>query len=625
MQADRTPRDQLAAHRVFGLLPPDTLALLAERSRRLRCGAGSIVVNPDQTLVDLMLIEDGTVGLSDADAGWTLQLRSGECFGAGLSPMHQPAGWQARAETDSRLLLLPADDLAGICRTCPWLAQFFPLLAARGILREEQQAPAASGRSGPDGTLSLLSTPVRSLIKRDPITVAPTEPIRAAAALMREQRVSSVLLVEQGHLFGLVTDRDLRNRVIAQGLSSDRPVADIATLAPITLDAGATAFEAMLLMARQNIHHLPLMEGQRIAGLITATDLTEQQSLSAVYLVGDVYKQDTVDGLAPISGRVRLLQQQLASADASAYATGHIVTAITDALTVRLIHLAEARLGPAPIDYVWVAAGSQGRNEQTARSDQDNCLILDDAFDEPAHGDYFRAFATFVCDGLDACGYVYCPGEMMAMTDTWRQPRRVWMRYFSQWINTPEPTALMLTSVFFDQRAIHGKASLLDSLRRDVLRLTRGNTLFLAHMVGNALSRRPPLGLFGQIAPIRSGEHAGTVDLKHGGTGPVVELARIFALAGAIDAVNTNDRLELAAQSGEVGEQGARDLRDAFEFIGKLRIAHQARQTGSGRPADNFLLLAELSNFERSHLKAAFSMVNGLQDLLGQRYLAGRF
>ena len=97
------------------------------------------------------------------------------------------------------------------------------------------------------------------------------------------------------------------------------------------------------------------------------------------------------------------------------------------------------------------------------------------------------------------------------------------------------------------------------------------------------------------------------------------------AQAGAIDAVNTNDRLERAAQSGEVGEQGARDLRDAFEFIGKLRIAHQARQTGSGRPADNFLLLAELSNFERSHLKAAFSMVNGLQDLLGQRYLAGRF
>ena len=116
----------------------------------------------------------------------------------------------------------------------------------------------------------------------------------------------------------------------------------------------------------------------------------------------------------------------------SACSTGHIVTAITDALTTRLIDLAEAKLGPAPIDYVWVAAGSQARSEQTARSDQDNCLVLDDGYDEALHGDYFRAFSRFVCDGLTACGYIHCPGEMMAMTDTWRQPRWRWMQYFEQ-------------------------------------------------------------------------------------------------------------------------------------------------------------------------------------------------
>ncbi|MHB8951305.1 MAG: putative nucleotidyltransferase substrate binding domain-containing protein, partial [Rhodoferax sp.] len=300
--------------------------------------------------------------------------------------------------------------------------------------------------------------------------------------------------------------------------------------------------------------------------------------------------------------------------------TGHIVTAITDALTIRLIQLAEAQLGPAPIDYVWVAAGSQARSEQTAKSDQDNCLILDDNFEEAAHGAYFRAFSKYVCDGLAACGYIHCPGEMMAMTDTWRQPRRVWADYFHTWVDQPKPKALMLTCVFFDLRAIHGKAELLESLRREVLARTKGNSLFLAHMVGNALKHRPPLGLFGTISLIRGGENARTIDLKHSGIVPIVDLARVYALAGGIAAVNTHDRLEAVGQAGEVSEQGARDLRDALEFLAKLRIAHQARQTQQNQAPDNFLALEELSNFERSHLKEAFSVVQTLQGVLQNRY-----
>jgi CBS domain-containing protein len=432
-------------------------------------------------------------------------------------------------------------------------------------------------------------------------------------------------LVEQGQLFGLITDRDLRNRVVAQGLDSGQPVADIATLAPLTVSANSPAFDALLLMARHNIHHVPVMDGQRIAGMITATDLTEQHSTSAVYLAGDIYKQTTLEGLSQISTKVKHLQQHLAAADASAYSTGHIVTAITDALTVRLIQLAEAKLGPAPIDYVWVAAGSQARSEQTAKSDQDNCLILDDAYDEVLHGEYFKTFSKFVCDGLAECGYIHCPGEMMAMTDTWRQPRQRWAQYFQKWVNQPEPKALMLTCVFFDLRAIHGQSALLDGLRRDVLQRTKGNSLFLAYMVGNALKHRPPLGMFGTISLIRGGKNPGTIDLKHSAIVPIVDLARVYALADGLAAVNTSDRLEAAAQAGEVSAQSARDLKDALEFLAKLRIAHQARQIQSGQSPDNFLSLDELSNFERSHLKDAFSVVQTLQGVLGQRYQSGRF
>jgi CBS domain-containing protein len=479
--------------------------------------------------------------------------------------------------------------------------------------------------SASDPHLNLMTTPVRALLRRPPVTLPPTVSIRAAAEVMRDQRVSSVLLVEQDHLFGLVTDRDLRNRAIAAGLDTAQAVLEIATVAPLTIRIDAPGFDALLMMARHNVHHLPVMDGQRIAGMITATDLAEQHSTSAVYMVGDIYKQDSPEGLVAAAAKVKSLQWHLANAGASAYSTGHIVTAITDALTGRLLQLGERTLGPAPVDYCWVAAGSQGRNEQTAKSDQDNCMILDDAYDEAAHGAYFAALSRYVCDGLDACGYVYCPGEMMAMKDTWRQPRARWAEYFHGWVDTPEPEALMLTCVFFDVRPVYGRADLLTGLRASVLERTRGNRLLLAHLVNNALSRHPPLGLFGGIAPIKSGDHKGTVDLKMNGIVPIIDVARICALAAGHDAVSTQDRLRSAAESGEINAKDAHDLRDALEFLASLRIRHQAQRIAAGQAADNYLELEELSNFERKQMKDAFAVVKNIQDVLGQRYQAGRF
>lgn len=606
----------LASHRVWGHLDEVSRAAMQNRWVCEPVRQGDVLLAPGQLNQRLGLVLRGTVSLQDPDLGLSISLQAPDMFGLGATPAQPLATWQAVAASDGEVAWLAPDVLTALCDSHGSLAYFFPSLP---------RVAADAGASESSASLNLLSTPIRNLIKREPITLPPDTPIQTAAAMMRDLRVSSVLLVAQEHLLGLVTDRDLRNRVVAQGLDISRPVSDIATLAPMTVDANSPAFEALLLMARHNIHHMPVMDGQRIAGMITATDLTEQHSTSAVYLAGDIYKQTTVEGLARISGKVKQLQQNLAAADASAYSTGHIVTAITDALTIRLIHLAELAYGPAPIDYVWVAAGSQARNEQTAKSDQDNCLILDDAYDEATHGAYFKAFAKFVCDGLAACGYIHCPGDMMAMNDTWRQPRRQWAQYFHKWVNQPEPMALMLTCVFFDQRAIHGNAELLDSLRRDVLARTQGNSLFLAYMVSNALKHRPPLGLFGQISVIRGGENARTIDLKHSGIVPIVDLARVYALAGGVAAANTHDRLAVAAQTGEVSAQSARDLRDALEFLGKLRIAHQARQTRQHQAPDNFLALEELSNLERSHLKDAFSVVQTLQGVLGQRYQSGRF
>src|SRR3990167_109886 len=605
--------EQLRQHRIFGLLSEGSRQRLADTLVVQSLEAGEALEAVDAAHPRLYWLLSGAMTLLDAQAQPVVTLQPGELFG--LQAARATGVQSAQARTPSELVSLDSAQVEELRGETPALGYLLHHLdqdgaSALGTADARSVAPA----------LNLMTTPGRAITRREPITLPPQTSIREAAQVMSEQRVSSALIVEQGLLFGLVTDRDLRNRVIATGMDTARPLIDIATLAPLTIDVQNPAFDALLLMARHNIHHVPVLDGQRIVGMITATDLTEQHSTSAVYLAGDIYKQGTVEGLQQAATKIKRLQQSLAAAEASAYSTGHIITAITDAITSRLLQLGEARFGPAPVDYVWVAAGSQARSEQTAKSDQDNCMVLDDRYDEALHGAYFKSLSQFVCDGLNACGYVYCPGEMMAMTDTWRQPRRRWADYFARWTGQPEPKALMLTCVFFDLRAVHGQSALLDGLRRDVLERTRGNTIFLAHMVGNALTHTPPLGMFKGISTARSGEHKGTIDLKHSGVVPIVDLARVYALAGGDAAVNTHDRLLGAAAGGSISEQSARDLRDALEFMAFIRIQHQARQIAQGLPPDNHLNPAEISNLERTQLKDAFTVVQSLQSVLGQRY-----
>lgn len=491
--------------------------------------------------------------------------------------------------------------------------------------RKLAEAPLLNAETAAPDDPAWLSQPIRGLVRRSPVVIEPEGTIQQAAARMRDAKVSSVLLMRGSELLGIVTDRDLRNRVLAEGVEGTQPVQQIATLRPRTLAANAAAFEALLLMTEQGIHHLPVEENGQIIGVLTAGDLAQRQSTSAIYLVREIGRQSDIPGLARAAARVADLQRQLAASTTPASTTGRIVTSITDAVTRRLLQLAHADMGPAPIPYVWVAAGSQARREQTARSDQDNCMILDDAYDEPVHGEYFRALSRFVCDGLDACGYVHCPGEMMAMTDTWRQPLARWKAYFDQWIHRPEPKALMLTSVFFDLRTIGGEPTLLDALRAQTLAATRGNSLFLAHLAGNALQHRPALGWLGQLSTEGAGEYRGRIDLKHKGAVPVIDLARIFALAAGAPEVNTFDRIEAAAREGTLSASAAKDLAEALEFIGRIRLDHQARQTAMGERPDNFVAPSELSNLARRQLQDAFKVIQTLQSVLQQRYGGGSY
>ena len=608
-------RDFLASHHPFDQLTIDALnGVLGDiEIRYLRRGTD---IRNDGGLMDsLYLVRTGAVELQGHEGDLLARMAEGDMFGYRASYREGQDDIHGKVIEDCLVYQFPAEAVDDLCDQHPQLDYF---LAPVGGDRLRDAITHVEDDS--KSQFSMMTTHIKDLIKRNPVIMPPTATIRETAIMMSEERVSSILITQDEKLKGIVTDRDLRNRVVAKGLDFDLPITEIMSTETCTADVDAYAFEAQLQMARQNIHHLPVVDGDKVAGMLTATDLTKHHTTSAVYMVGDIYKQNDIESLQDISSKTPDLLVNLAAADVTADSAGHVITSVVDALTCRLIQLAQEKLGSSPVLFAWLAAGSQARSEQTAKSDQDNCLLLDDSYDEKEHGEYFQQLARFVCDGLNACGYFYCPGDMMAITDEWRQPIKIWKQYFSKWIEQPEPKALMLTCVFFDLRCVYGDRNLFRGLRKHLQDKCRGNRIFLAHMAGNALTHRPPLGFFRNFVLIHGGDHNHTFDLKHTGIVPIVDLARVYTLAAGINVVNTQDRLRAVAEGGEVTEEGARDLQDALEFVSFLRIEHQARQIRAGKEADNFMSPVDLSNFERNHLKDAFSVVRTMQNVLSQRY-----
>jgi CBS domain-containing protein len=481
---------------------------------------------------------------------------------------------------------------------------------------------------GADDGFAMITLHVRDLMKL-PMLVGRNESIQQVARQMSEVNAQTAMVTEDdASLCGIVTDVDFRRRVVAEGLSVHLPIADIMTVNPLTLSSRDQASEALLLMARRNIRHVPVMDGKDVVGVISASDLLRSQSHNAVYLVGDIFAAAHVERLAELSKVLPKVMVGLVKNSLPASDIGQAITSIGQAIVRRMLALAEEKFGAPPVPYAFVAAGSLARREQTAHSDQDNGMILSDDYNEAEHGEYFRNLARYVSDGLNACGYVYCPGDVMATNDQWRQPLAVWRGYFETWINKPEAKALMYASIFFDLRCLHGDESLLTDLQEEILKKTKASTLFQAFMASNALSHRPPLGFFRGFVldKEKDGSDEKGMDMKKRGVVPVIDLARVFALAGGLSPINTWERLDAIADEGVLLSQASvNDLRDAFEFISMVRLQHQAKQIEKGQSPNNYVPPEELSALERRHLKDAFEVIATTQTIMASRYQADRF
>lgn len=564
--------------------------------------AGERVYTIGEPLNGVYIVMSGAIETLDYSGTLVSRLTTRETFGERGFLRDGHAASTARVVRESEVLHMPAQPFRRLLGTYPWFERYF----------SRPQRPYVPGAD-------FSARRVSELMTRNPFHCAPGTTVNEAARTMRRHHVSSLGVTEPGTdcLIGIITVRDLANRVLAENRDGATTlVGDIMTLTPQTLPPAALGTDVLRHMFEHNIGHLPVVEHKRFVGMITQTDLTRYEAISASAMLYAVSRASDVGELASTSRRVPEFLVRLVGASQPHEVVTRQITDITDAITRRLLALAEAELGPPPVPYLWLACGSQGRQEQSGISDQDNCLFLDDTV-KPADMLYFEALARRVCDGLNACGYVFCPGDMMATNPRWRQPVHVWRDYFRGWALTHTPQSHMLASVMFDLRPIAGTQELFQDLHIETLENVAKNSIFIAHMIANSLERMPPLGLIRGFATERSGPYRQHIDMKLRGVIPITDLARVYALQGRLTEINTRARLLAAGDACVISASGSRDLVDAYDVIATMRLESQARAIKYGSPPSNYLAPAELSDLERNHLREAFIIVRTMQSAAG--------
>jgi len=612
----------LRQHAPFRDLDEDTLARIGGAIDVRYCKAGTRIVEFGQEAQFWHIVRSGVVEVYRRDGTLYNRLTEGGYFGEFGLLHRKKVRFPAVAQEDSLLYLLPEPVFTELFEGNEGFADQVEIEDRTRLHKAVSRQQAGN---------SLLSATVGSLVEREAVAVSAHTSALEAARCMTEAGVSSLLLINEGadgdgadHLAGILTDRDLRTRLLAQGLPLDTPVADIATTEVVRIEHHRQVFEAMLLMLRHKVHHLPVTRGHRTLGVVALSDIIRFESNNSLFVVGRIGRAQSVDELEALVPEVHASFVRMLGEDASARVTGQAMSAIGRAFKQRLLELAEQALGPPPVPYCFLALGSMARQEQGVVTDQDNALVLDNRFEPALHDAYFEALARFVTEGLARCGYSLCTGDVMATNPRWRQPLRVWQGYFRDWIEKPTAEGLLHSNIFFDLDGVHGRTEWADSLRRDTARLARQHPRFLASMARNALLRTPPLGFFKGFVLETDGRQSAGINLKRRGTAPLSDLIRVHALSVGSQALNSFERLDEVIGAGILPPGRGPDLHDALEFLCFVRFRTQAEDLKSGQEPGNSVDPERLSDFERKSLRDAFLVLGQAQDYLKFRHQSAR-
>jgi CBS domain-containing protein len=602
--------DFLRLHPPFDALSrADVEAVAASAEIEFHLAGTTIFAEGEKPVEYVRVVRTGAVEI--VDAGVVLDLLGvGELFGHGSMLSGLPAGFTARAHEDTLCYRIGADVAVRVLAR-PESVGF----VARSLLttRGDAVGEAAAMRSSPGSGRDPAHQPVGSIIRSPPVIVEPSTSIREAARLMTEAGATAVCVRLAGSSLGIMTDRDLRSRVVASGVSGEAPVSTVMTAPAYTVAPDRLGGGVLLEMLDRGIRHFPVVSARgELVGVVADLDLIAVETRNSFYVRRMIAAAASVEDLVAASRQLPAMVLALSESRLAATSISAIYSVVLDALTRRMVELAVAELGESQAPFAWLALGSQARREAVPSSDVDSAIVWYGDGDEFTIRPHLHAIGNRVVAGLYACGLRSDAHGASASDVLFVRSEESWRRVAHSWLEEPtQEKALILTSVLVDSRPVWGIH--VGTPVAEEFGLAPNHPDLLRLMARFALSYRPPTGFLRSLVVEHSGERRGQLDLKHGGVIPIVDLARWAAMSAGVSFSSTAERLRAAAQAGTLPQSDAHTLLEAHELIVGLRVEHQLEQLRAGVAPDDFIDPAELSPLTRSHLRAAFRAVAAVQ------------
>jgi CBS domain-containing protein len=600
--------DFLRAHPPFDTLDEEALARVAGSAEiEFHAARRAILDQAEATSHHAYVVRRGSVELV-IDGRLLDLLGEGEMFGFASVLAHAPLGFIARAHEDTLVYRIPEDQIRPVLER-PDAVRFIARSMDKGVRllagHDREPPPSAGGR------------PVQELIRAPALVCSPDTGVQDAARTMVETGATCVV-VDLGEALGIVTDRDIRTRVVAAGAAPDTPLSQVMTAPAWTVTADLSGTEALLEMLDHGIRHLPVLAPERrLIGVLDDVDLMASERRAPFRLRALIARSTDRGSLAEAAAELPATLIALHDAGLTSAAISRTIASIHDTVTRRLIELAHDELGPPPVPYSWLAMGSFGRYEPFPSSDVDCALAWDGPDDHPQLRGWMTELAQRVLDGLSAAGLEPDRQGAVATSPLFARSIEAWEATARSWVEHPDrDRGLMLLSVVVESDTVWGPTAAEERLAAAFAR-TPDRERMLARLAAAALMERPPTGFLRHFVLHSSGERKGVLDIKHGGLLPIESLARWGGLAARVSAASTRARLRAAESAGTLDAADARLLRDAFELVCALRMEHQIEQLRAGEEPDDLIDPRSLAPVTRTSLKEAFRSIATVQRGIG--------
>lgn len=590
-------REFLSVSAPFDQLDDDQTSALCQQAQLLYLAPENVNALIDANKQAVFLIQSGQFSVKDSQEP-VRHLSEGDYFGYPAVMDNTAYPLEVKVDKPGLVFCFTAQSFATTLSHAEVNAFFISL--RQGALQNQAMS---------DSNSMWLYKSLKDVVEVAPVMAEISTSVREAAQIMTENRVSSLLITEHGKLIGIVTDRDLRSRVVATGLDVSHSVAEIMTTQPAKISRNRTMFDAMSLMSEHNIHHLPVIElkTQEPIGMITASDIIRHQRGNVLFIIGELSKADSLYELTRLSWQLPHYFASHAKRAGDFDIAGKVLSQATDIMTRKLIQFYQREHGQAPMRYCWLVYGSQAREDQTMGSDQDNGLLLEARPDENQAA-YFAGMSEYVCKGLAKCGIKLCAGNIMASNPDLRLSLDDAIKEAQGWVNAPTNDAIMHFNIFLDVRGVAGDLQLFRQMQEKRAPLLK-QKMFLAALARHNNEVSVPLSMFQKFVYAKGLNKKDCIDLKVQAIAIINNIVRIYALANSVSVPSTPARLaNLPAGSG-LSTRDAQNLKDIWLFLNRLRWRHQLTQNVT----DNYVSVSELSSIEKHQLKAAFKAIERAQ------------